>query len=304
MSLRSIPYSGRAWCESELPIGGQAWSNSRPMRPATNSILRRARFAIFLLLPLVSLACACDRTKVRDQSTQAVVVVDPDASGAPATLNERFESEDLDVAEFVKRFEGESREIYAQREHIVSALGLQPGDRVADIGAGTGLFSILFGHEVGREGRVYAVDISQKFLEHLKERAFTLNLPQIKTVLCTDKSTALEPESVDAVFICDTYHHFEYPEDTLASIHSALRPGGRMMIVDFHRIPGVTKPWLMKHVRCGKDQVLREVEAAGFRRLEDPAVPGLDENYVILFARDRPQGIHSSSKPRETELMQ
>ncbi|MFT5290562.1 MAG: SAM-dependent methyltransferase [Planctomycetota bacterium] len=223
--------------------------------------------------------------QMQKQVLEAVVEVEAVKPGATAELNEGFEDEELDVSNFLVRFEGESREVFSQREQIVQALHLKPGEAVADIGSGTGFFSVLFAHEVGPKGRVFGVDISSKFIDHLGERAFSLGLGQIKTVLCTDRSAMLKDASIDAAFISDTYHHFEFPQDTLASLRSALRPGGRLMILDFNRIPGITRPWMLNHVRCGRDDVIAEVEAAGFVLTGSPTVAGLVENYVLVFER-------------------
>ena len=79
---------------------------------------------------------------------------------------------------------------------------------------------------------------------------------------------------MDAALICDVYHHFEYHEDMLRSIRSAIRPGGRLVIVDFERIPGVTREWLLGHVRAGKSVVVEEILAAGFDMVDEVEIPG------------------------------
>ena len=246
---------------------------------------------LFVLAGLTLGSCAgtsnstapAEEAPVRDTEVVVAEASAAVAEGAPSTLNDGFRDEGMSVSSYLGRFEVESREVYVQREHLVATLGLEPGDAVADIGSGTGLHALLMAHEVGPEGRVYAVDISPRFIGYLEERAYALDLPQLRPVLCDEKSTRLEEGSVDAVFTCDTYHHFEHPADTLESIRRALRPGGRFVVVDFHRIPGVSRPWMLNHVRCGKEQVIAEIEAAGFRRLEDPHVPGMTDNYVLAF---------------------
>lgn len=201
-------------------------------------------------------------------------------------VNDRFLDPDLDVDAWVKRFEVESREVYSAREEILSHLGLRPGMAIADIGAGTGLFVPLFAKTVGRDGAVYAVDISPSFLAHLRERVAADKLEQVTVVEGTARSVQLEPESVDVVFICDTYHHFEFPSATLASIREALRPGGMLFIVDFERIPGTTSQWILDHVRADKATFTAEVQKAGFRLEGEVEVNGLDENYALKFARE------------------
>lgn len=81
------------------------------------------------------------------------------------------------------------------------------------------------------------------------------------------------------------YHHFEFHEDMLRSIRRALKPGGRLVVIDFERIPGVTREFLMGHVRAGKDVVLAEVRDAGFELVEEVDVAGFRENYFLRFER-------------------
>lgn len=155
---------------------------------------------------------------------------------------------------------------------------------VADIGAGTGLFTLPFAEAVGPEGKVYAVDIAKGFLEHIKERAEKAHASNVTTILCTDKSVELPAASVDLAFICDVYHHFEYPRSTLASLFQAVKPGGQVVLVDFKRIPGVSSDFVMGHVRAGQEVFESEMAAAGFKKIGE--VAGLlKENYFVRFTR-------------------
>ena len=128
------------------------------------------------------------------------------------------------MKEFIGRFEVESREVFARRHEIVAACQIKPGQTVADIGAGTGLFTRLFSDAVGKDGRVIAVDISQKFLDHIQATSREAGQRNVDTLLATADSTELPPESVDVAFICDTYHHFEFPLKTMASLQRCLSP--------------------------------------------------------------------------------
>lgn len=200
-------------------------------------------------------------------------------------LNERFLADDLDVDRFVRIFEGESREVFRQRERIMATLGITPGMSVADIGAGTGLFLQPLNDAVGEDGTVYAVDISPRFVEHLSERVRREGLEAVEVILCDDHSASLKEDSVDLVLVCDTYHHFEYPRSTVASLHRALRPGGTLVVIDFDRIPYVSRPWIIGHVRAGRQAFVREIEAGGFELADRPRVFGLLENYVLRFRK-------------------
>ena len=171
------------------------------------------------------------------------------------------------------------------RYEIVEALDLRPGDAVADIGAGTGFFSFLMADAVGRNGRVAAVEISPRFLDHLREQKAERGLDHLTVVEGTERSVELATASTDLAFICDVYHHFEHPEASLASLRDAIKPGGSLILIEFHRIPGETNEFIMKHVRAGRDVFQAEVEAAGFRFVEEITIDGLDDNYILRFER-------------------
>lgn len=206
----------------------------------------------------------------------------PEQSVRPG-INANYLDPEINPADWVERFEREGREVFDLREQIVETVGLQPGDRVADVGSGTGLFTTLLSREVGEKGRVYAVDIVPRFLASIDTRAAEMGVRNIDTVLCAEDSVRLRPASVDKVFICDTYHHFEYPRSTMASIHSALRPDGEVFLIDFKRIPGESSDFIMNHVRAGQEVVTAEIEAVGFEKIAE--YDFLEENYVIRFRK-------------------
>jgi len=206
--------------------------------------------------------------------------------GLPDGINENFLDESMKVEKFVEMFEGESRAVYAQRQPIVDALDLSPGDAVADIGAGTGFFSYLMADAVGRTGQVYAVEISPRFLDHLRTQVDRLGLTTMQVVEGTATSVELPRASTDLAFICDVYHHFESPSRTLASLYDAIRPDGSLVVIEFHRIPGETPDWLLKHVRAGREVFQAEIESAGFEFVEEIKLDGLDDNYILRFRRN------------------
>ncbi|MBL8866303.1 MAG: methyltransferase domain-containing protein [Planctomycetia bacterium] len=199
-------------------------------------------------------------------------------------INDPFKNPD--VEKYKNTFEGESREVYLHREKIVAACGLKPGMVVADVGAGTGLHTRLFAKAVGDDGQVYAVDIAAKFLAHIQKTARDAKLRNVTPVLCNEDSVDLPKGSVDVAFVCDTYHHFEFPHRTLASLHRAIKPGGRLIVIDFKRIPGVSSDWTMNHVRAGQEVVEKEIAAAGFTKSEE-VKDLLKDNYFVIFKRSK-----------------
>jgi len=151
-------------------------------------------------------------------------------------VNDSFR--DPKVSEFQEKFEIESHEVFSKRKEIIEGCKVAPGMTVADIGAGTGLFTRLFSEAVGPKGQVFAVDIASNFLEHINSTNREAGRKNVQTVQCTPDSTKLEPATVDVAYICDTYHHFEFPLKTMSSLHAAIKPGGRLFLVDFKRVEG------------------------------------------------------------------
>ncbi|MCA9059176.1 MAG: class I SAM-dependent methyltransferase, partial [Planctomycetaceae bacterium] len=159
------------------------------------------------------------------------------------------------------------------------------GMRIGDVGSGTGLYLAPFSQAVGENGRVFAIDISPRLIEHIQKRVASEKMANVAVVRSTEKSITLPEDSVDRIFICDTYHHFEYHVAMLESIRSALSPEGELIVIDFERIPGKSREWTLNHVRAGKDQVRKEIEAAGFTFVEEVKIPEFSENYLLRFRR-------------------
>jgi len=190
---------------------------------------------------------------------------------------------DPDWQQWVNVFETPGREIYDRRFDILRASAVSPGMAVADIGAGTGLFTRLFSRQVGAQGKVYAVDISRTFVENILRESREQNLMNIEGVVNTPGDAMLDAASIDLAFAVDTYHHFEYPKSMLASIHKALRSGGRLIVIDFRKHPGKSSGWVMGHVRANMKKVIEEITSAGFVLIDDK--PFLRANYFLEFRK-------------------
>ncbi len=228
---------------------------------------RTQNLSLWFFIPLALFLCASFAT-AQEQSVKP-------------GINDNFKGADVD--RYIERFEGEDRVIYKFRGEIVDALGLKPGMDVVDIGAGTGFFSLMMAEEVAPGGTIHAVDIAENFIQHIEEIAAEQGVTNVKPSVCSERSIDLPEASVDLAFVCDTYHHFEYPFDTLASIHKALRPDGILVIVDFERVKGVTSDFSINHVRCGKGTVTDEVKNSGFEFVEE--VDLMEGQYVIKFKK-------------------
>ncbi len=224
----------------------------------------------------------------------------PEQSVKPG-INDRFKGE-MQVDEWVERFESESREVFQHRDAVIDALGIETGMHVADIGAGTGFYSFEFARRVGPEGRVHAVDIARPFLDRIEAEAADRELSNIRTIQCPENSTGLKSGSIDLAFICDTYHHFEFPMSTLGSLHRAMRPGSRVVIIDFVRhdvdagredakwmaLPQERRTWIAGHVRCDRQTIIDECRMAGFELADEQPTSInqlLTENYALVFVK-------------------
>ena len=246
------------------------------------------RIVVCLFLAVIgSSASSQDSPTKEERSTRGGEVSgDPAAESVKPGINAKFLDPELDVSEWMGRFEIESREVYAARERVLDAIGLKAGQSVADVGAGTGFYSRLFALAVGDKGWVYAVDLSPRFLEHINKQSSDDKVTNLTAVLGTSHSVRLPPESVDVVFVCDTYHHFEYPRMTLDSIRRALKPGGQFIVIDFERIPGESREFILGHVRAGKDVFKGEIVDSGFRFVEEIEIPSFKENYFLRFRKE------------------
>ena len=190
---------------------------------------------------------------------------------------------DAKFEQWLATFESPGREVYDKKAAIVREAQIKSGMRIADIGAGTGLYSIAFAQQTGEKGLVYAVDISPDFVRNIERRAKNQGLKNIKGIINNQKEIGLPQNSIDLAFICDTYHHFEYPLTTLQSVYQALTPGGKLIIIDFKRDPHISTPWVMGHVRANKDKVINEVESIGFKLTDDKNI--LQGNFFLSFSK-------------------
>jgi predicted methyltransferase len=209
------------------------------------------------------------------------------AAGAPAKvdgeINEDY-AEQTNPKRWETRFEREGREVFDRREEIIAALGLREGMAVADVGAGTGLFTLDLARAVGPKGQVIAVDVQAYFLDHIGQKAKKAGLHNVALVRAEQDTVGLAEGSVELVLMCDSYHHVEQPAAYLASLLAALRPGGRLVIVDYIAIEGQTEKWVLEHVRATPQEFRAEIESAGFRfvRAHEGVVK---ENFFFEFER-------------------
>ena len=199
--------------------------------------------------------------------------------------NDAYQDPRIAAETWRQLFEGDDREIYRKRDLIMKLAAPKAGMTIADVGAGTGLFTMMLSEATGQKGRVYAEEILPRFSSFIAERATREKRDNVVSVVGTATSIGLPADSIDLVFACDVYHHFDHPKEMLASIRRALRVNGELFLVDFSREPGQSPEWLLEHVRAGEDEVAREIETAGFVLLSRDHSIGI--NYALRFRRPK-----------------
>jgi len=184
-----------------------------------------------------------------------------------------------DSKAYIALLDDPTRDAYQKPHQVVQALALKGGERIADIGAGSGYFALRFAQHVGAAGRVYAVDVNPDMILHLNERVRDARLDNVRTVLARPADPLLADASVDLVFVCDTWHHIPDHAAYLQRLRKALRPGGRIVIVDFQRRE--TPVGAPMEMRIAREDVVREFEQAGFRLAREETF--LPYQYLLIF---------------------
>lgn len=185
-----------------------------------------------------------------------------------------------DVDRWVAAFEGPERDARQKPDDVVAAMKLSPGDRVADIGAGTGYFTRRFAAAVGAGGVVYAVDLEPNMLRYVAKRARAEGRENIVPVMALPDSPMLPPDSVDVVFICDTIHHIANRGAYYALLKEALRTEGRLVIVDFRK-DAVLEEGPALEMRLAQTDLERELSEAGLELAEEHDF--LPDQYFLVF---------------------
>jgi cyclopropane fatty-acyl-phospholipid synthase-like methyltransferase len=177
------------------------------------------------------------------------------AAKPPDHMQHRFD----DPARFAKSFDDPARDAWQMPDRVIAALGLKPNAVVADIGAGTGYFSMRLAKALAG-GTVYAVDIEPNMVAHLKTRAAGEKLANVTPVLASATSPNL-PRPVDLILVVDTYHHIGNRPQYFRALQSQLAAAGRVAIVDFRKDAPDGPP---AHFRFTPEQIQQEMAAAGY----------------------------------------
>ncbi|HYZ85277.1 MAG TPA: class I SAM-dependent methyltransferase [Bryobacteraceae bacterium] len=161
----------------------------------------------------------------------------------------------------------ETRDERQKPNELVASMKLIPGSTVADVGTGAGYMLPYLSAAVGSTGKVIAQDIFPDFLDRARSTAKSIN--NVQFVLGTEKDTKLPAGCCDAVLVLDAYHHFDYPKEMLASIRAALKPKGKLFLVEYHKsAEAMPNRRALTHIRLDKEGFIHEVTSNGFRLVE------------------------------------
>jgi ubiquinone/menaquinone biosynthesis C-methylase UbiE len=194
-----------------------------------------------------------------------------------ATAHESF----ADIEHWTKVFDDPGRAAWQKPEEIVRALGLRAGMTVADVGAGTGYFSRFLSAAVGPDGTVFAVDPEPKMVERLRARAEAERTANVVPVLASRDDPRLPAGAVDVILLVDTYHHVDDRVAYFTRLRRALRPAGRIAVVDWQKRELPVGPPL-DH-KLARDVVVDEMTAAGYALGSEPDF--LPYQYFLIFGR-------------------
>ncbi len=185
-------------------------------------------------------------------------------------------SQRRDPLEYIQILESAERVKTLQVERVIHALNVEPGQRIADLGAGSGLFSRPLANLVGLDGVVYAIDIDSDLLEHVKETAMEQNLTNVQTVLASEQDPRI-PDGVDLVLICDTLHQIGDPSTYLRGLTRYLRPSARIAVIDYEN----DWPRRFESAKFTVDDLDKWMTDAGLKREEK--FDFLEDNFFVIY---------------------
>jgi ubiquinone/menaquinone biosynthesis C-methylase UbiE len=206
------------------------------------------------------------------------VVTSPGQSPAPAGAtrpSERRKTSEPYTGD-LSVFDSPGREERLQIKRVMDILGIAPGKSVADIGAGSGWFTVRAARRVGGGGLIYAVDINPESIRYIDARAQKEQLQNVKSILGKADNPLLPASSVDAVLLLKTYHEVAQPVALLQNLHAALRTGAKVGVID--------RNGNGEDHGVGRDVVIREAKEAGYKLLEQyDFVKGDKMDYFLVF---------------------
>ena len=177
-------------------------------------------------------------------------------------------------------YEGGDRDKWQKPDEVIAALDLSPGDRVADIGSGSGYFTRRLAPAVAPDGRVYAVDVDAEMNERLGKRLAEEGIGNVEIVLGDYADPKLPDGSIDLVFTSNTFHHIQDRPEYFRNLKKDLAPGGRVAIVDYDGRKGLFVRIIGHYTK--KEDLLRDMQEAGYRIVKDH--DQLDRQSFVIYA--------------------
>jgi ubiquinone/menaquinone biosynthesis C-methylase UbiE len=184
-----------------------------------------------------------------------------------------------DSKAYIAMLEDPKRDAYQKPHEVMQALGLREGETVADIGSGSGYFTLRFAAHVGDTGRVYGVDIDPDMIRHLNRRIRDAGLRNVQTILSDPDDPLLPDRSIDRFVIVDTWHHVDDQAKYLGLMKKMLRPGGQVVMIDFHKRELPVGPRM--EMKIAREDLIRQMEANGFRVAKEHTF--LPYQYFVVF---------------------
>jgi len=212
-------------------------------------------------------------------ATLAPVPAQQSAPPAPAAPTEQRKTSEPYAGD-LSVFETPGRDQRLEINRVMDILGIEPGKGVADIGAGSGWFTVRAAKRVGHAGTVFAVDINPKATQYISDRAKKEKLANVKTILSKADDALLPPNSVDAVLLLKAYHEVAQPVELLRNLKPALRPGAKLGIID--------RNGNGEDHGIDSDVVIREASEAGYQLLKtyDFVKPDQEDYFLVFTAKD------------------
>jgi arsenite methyltransferase len=184
-----------------------------------------------------------------------------------------------DPKAYIGALEDPQRDAYQKPHEVLTALNIKPGEIIADIGAGSGYFTFRLSHFVGNKGKVYAVDVSPDMILHINRRIRELKANNIVTLLADPDDPLLPDQSVNRFFICEVWHHIENQTKYLALMKKMLKPGGEVVMIDFHKKEFPVGPPM--NMKIAREDVIKRLESNGYRLTKEHTF--LPYQYFLVF---------------------
>ena len=186
----------------------------------------------------------------------------------------------IDPKSYIGALEDPKRDAYQKPHEVLTALNIKPGEVIADIGAGSGYFTFRLAHFVGAKGKVYAVDVSPDMIRHVNRRIRETKASNVVSILADADDPLLPDQSVNRFFICDVWHHVENQTKYLSLMKKMLKPGGEIVMIDFHKKELPFGPPMQ--MKIAREDMTKQMAANGFGLSKEHTF--LPHQYFLVFA--------------------